>query len=377
MLDFSERFNVRYTSVIMNSVKPNLSRFAELVKAEPTAFGILKIGDLVEGALLEKSARRLLVDLGRHGVGVVYRGELMGVRGAVKDLKPGDTLHAKVVALDNEEGYVELSIAEAGRQKAWVAVTELKEKGEPLTVKVTGANKGGLTSELEGLPAFIPVSQLAGEHYPRVVSEDKSEIGKALQALVGVELTVKIIDANSRTGKLILSEREASEVSTRELVKNYTEGQIVEGIVSGIADFGVFVRFTDNPAVEGLIHVSELDHRMVENPKEVVKVDEAVKAKIVEIKDGKISLSLKDLKVDPWETAAERYQAGMEVKGVVYSTNPFGALVNFDDLQGQVHVTEFGGADEMKKHLAVGKTYPFVVQDVKPAERRVLLKLKK
>lgn len=361
----------------MNSVKPNLSRFAELVKAEPAAFGILKIGDLAEGTLLEKSARRLLIDLGAHGVGVVYRGELMGVRGAVKDLKPGDTLHAKVVALDNEEGYVELSIAEAGRQKAWVAVAELKEKGEPLTVKVTGANKGGLTSELEGLPAFIPVSQLAGEHYPRVVSEDKSEIGKTLQALVGVEITVKIIDANPRTGKLILSEREASEVSTRDLVKNYTEGQIVEGIVSGIADFGVFVRFTDNPAVEGLIHVSELDHRMVENPKEVVKVDEALKAKIVEIKDGKISLSLKDLKVDPWETAAERYQAGTEVKGVVYNMNPFGALVNFDDLQGQVHVTEFGGIEEIKKHLVAGRIYTFVIQDVKPAERRVLLKLKK
>lgn len=360
-----------------NGTKPVISKFAELVKTETSAFGVLKVGDIVEGTLLEKGARRLLVDLGRHGVGVVYRGELMGARSAIKDLAPGAALHAKVVEVDNEEGYVELSIAEAGRQKAWAAVAELKEKGEPLTVKVVGANKGGLTTELEGLPAFIPVSQLAPEHYPRVVSEDKSEIGTALQTLVGTELTVKLIDANPRTGKLILSEREASEVSTRELVKNYTEGQVVEGIVSGIADFGVFVRFTDNPSVEGLIHVSELDYRMVENPKEVVKVDEAVKAKIVEIKDGKISLSLKALKEDPWTTAAERYPVGTEVRGMVYSTNPFGALVNFEDLQGQIHVTEFGGIEEMKKHLVAGKSYVFVVQDVKPAERRVLLKLKK
>lgn len=360
-----------------NGTKPVISKFAELVKIETSAFGVLKVGDIVEGTLLEKGARRLLVDLGRHGVGVVYRGELMGARSAIKDLAPGAALHAKVVEVDNEEGYVELSIAEAGRQKAWAAVAELKEKGEPLTVKVVGANKGGLTTELEGLPAFIPVSQLAPEHYPRVVSEDKSEIGTALQALVGTELTVKLIDANPRTGKLILSEREASEISTRELVKNYTEGQVVEGIISGIADFGVFVRFTDNPSVEGLIHVSELDYRMVENPKEVVKVDEAVKAKIVEIKDGKISLSLKALKEDPWTTAMERYPVGTEVRGMVYSTNPFGALVNFEDLQGQIHVTEFGGIEEMKKHLAAGKSYLFVVQDVKPAERRVLLKLKK
>jgi small subunit ribosomal protein S1 len=378
MLDFCKVSEVRYTGIIaMNGTKPNVSRFAELVKSEPAAFSVLKVGDLVEGALLEKGSRRLLVDLGRHGVGVVYRGELMGVRSAVKDLKPGDPLHAKVVALDNEEGYVELSIAEAGRQKAWVAVTELKEKGDPLTVKVTGANKGGLTAELEGLPAFVPVSQLAGEHYPRVISENKSEIGKALQALIGTELTVKIIDANPRTGKLILSEREAAEVSTRELMKNYAEGQVVEGIVSGIADFGVFIRFTDNPAVEGLIHVSELDHRVVENPKEVVKVDDVVKAKIVEIKDGKISLSLKALTADPWETAAERFPAGTEVKGTIYHTTPIGALVNFEDLQGQIHVTEFGGAEEMKKHLTTGKSYTFVVHEVKPSERRVILKLKK
>lgn len=361
----------------LNGTKPSISKFAELVKTESVAFGVLKAGDLVEGTLLEKGARRLLVDLGRHGVGVVYRGELMGMRSAVKDLELGAPLHAKVVAVDNDEGYVELSIAEAGRQKAWVAVTELKEKGEPITVKVMGANKGGLTTELEGLSAFIPVSQLAPEHYPRLTSEDKAEIGTALASLIGTELSVKLIDANPRTGKLILSEREASEVSTRELAKNYTEGQVIEGIVSGIADFGVFVRFTDNPAVEGLIHVSELDHRMVENPKEVVKVDEAVKVKIIEIKDGRISLSLKALKEDPWMTAAERYPAGTEVKGTVYSTNPFGALVNFEDLQGQIHVTEFGGVEEMKKRLVAGKSYVFVVQDVKPAERRVLLKLKK
>lgn len=363
--------------MVTNGTKPSPSKFAELVKAEPAVFGVLKAGDLVEGTLLEKSARRLLLDLGRHGVGIVYRGELMGVRSAVKNLAPGASLHAKVVTVDNEEGFVELSIAEAGRQKAWAAVAEIKEKAEPFTVKITGANKGGLVTELENLPAFVPVSQLAPEHYPRIVSEDKSDIGRALQEFVGMELTVKLMDANPRMGKIILSEREASEISTRELVKNYAEGQVIEGIVSGIADFGVFVRFADNPALEGLIHVSELDHRMVESPKEVVKIDEAVKAKIVEIKDGKISLSLKALKNDPWPTAEERYPAGSEVKGMVYRTNPMGALVNFDDLQGQIHVTEFGGVEEMKKHLASGKSYEFVVQEVKPAERRILLKLKK
>lgn len=336
----------------------------------------MKPGDLVEGTVLEKGARRLLVDLGKFGVGVVYRGELLAAREAVKGLKPGDQVHAKVIAVDNDEGLVELSLAEAGRQKAWAAVLELQEKGEPFAVKMTGFNKGGMTAEVAGLPAFLPVSQLGGEHYPKIAPEGRSELGAALAKLVGEEITVKILDANPRTEKLILSEREAMEVSTRELVKNYEVGQVVEGIVSGVVDFGVFVRFTDNPALEGLIHISELSHRMVENPKEVVKVDDVVKVKITDIRDGRISLSLKALQADPWADAAERFAVGQEVTGTVYSFNPFGAIVAVGDLQGQLHVTGFGSVEEMKEKVALGKSYSFMVQDVKPAERRLVLKLK-
>lgn len=224
--------------------------------------------------------------------------------------------------------------------------------------------------------AFIPVSQLGNEHYPKV--EDKTDIGKALQLLVGQELTVKIIDANPRTNKLILSEREAQEISAKELVKNYTIGQIIEGIVSGVADFGVFVRFTDNPSLEGLIHVSELAHRMVENPKEVVKIDDAIKAQIIEIKDGKISLSLKTLQPNPWDKAAEYYKEGGIVRGIVYSTNPFGAIINLaHDLQGQLRVTDFGGIEEMKQNVTLGKEYEFKIEAVNPEEKRIVLTLKK
>ncbi|PIP29910.1 30S ribosomal protein S1 [Candidatus Jorgensenbacteria bacterium CG10_big_fil_rev_8_21_14_0_10_54_38] len=359
----------------MATKSPN-TLLTQLIKNEPAAFALLKPGDLVDGTVLEKGARRLLVDLGKFGVGVVYRGELLAAREAVKGLKPGDQVHAKVIAVDNDEGLVELSLAEAGRQKAWAAVLELQEKGEPFAVKITSFNKGGVTTKVAGLPAFLPVSQLGGEHYPKIAPEGRSELGVALAKLVGEEIMVKILDANPRTEKLILSEREAMEVSTRELVKNYEVGQVVEGIVSGVADFGVFVRFTDNPALEGLIHISELSHRVVENPKEVVKVDDVVKVKIADIKDGRISLSLKALQADPWADAAERFAVGQEVMGAVYSFNPFGAIVTVGDLQGQLHVTEFGSVEEMKGKVALGKSYGFVVQDVKPAERRLVLKLK-
>lgn len=358
--------------------KPMNTILTDLVKSDPQHFSILKVGDLVEGRVLERSAKKLFVDLGKHGTGVVYRGELLNVRETVKNLNPGDPIHGKVIAVDNDDGYIELSLSEAGKQKAWAEVQELQEKDEPFTVKISGSNKGGLVADLNGVQAFLPISQLANEHYPKVAEEDKTKIAEALESLVGTELKVKIIDVNPRTSKLIISEREASEISTRELAKNYAVGQIIEGIVSGVADFGVFVRFTDNPAVEGLIHVSELDHRIIENPKEVVKVDEAVKAKIIDIKDGKISLSLKVLKEDPWEKAAETYTEGQEVNGTVYAFNPFGAVINLNGgLQGQIHVTEFGSVDEMKKHLAQGKEYTFTIQSLKPQERRIVLKLVK
>ncbi len=361
----------------MGTVKNTINLLSQLAKNEPAAFSLLKPGDLVEGSVLDKSVNMILVDLGKHGTGAVYRGEIQNARNIVRQLEPGGKVHAKVVAVDNEDGYVELSLAEAGKQKAWTEVVELAERGDPITVTISGFNRGGLTADICGLQAFMPISQLAGEHYPRMGQDgDRDGIIKEIQKLVGGELTVKIIDANHRTGKLILSEREAAEVSSRELAKNYVVGQVIEGIISGVADFGAFVRFTDNPGLEGMVHVSELSHRMVENPKEVVHVDDAVKAQIVEIKDGKISLSLKVLQADPWEQVAARYGEGQETVGTVYSYTPFGAIVNLEgQLQGQVHVTAFGSVEEMRRQLPLGRELRFVVAQVRPLEKRIALKL--
>ncbi len=362
----------------MNTVKNGTLILAQLAKTNPQVFSSVKQGDIVEGTVLEKGSRMVIVDLGKHGTGAVYRGELQNARELIKSVEIGGKINAKVLEVDNDEGYIELSLAEAGRQKAWGEIDELKGRDEAFTVKITGANKGGLTANLKGIQAFLPVSQLSNEHYPKATTAEKTEVTAALQGLIGQELSVKIIDANPRTGKLIVSEKEATEVSSKELAKNYQVGQVVEGIISGVADFGAFVKFTDNPAVEGLIHVSELDYRIVENPKDVVKIDEVVKAKITDIREGKISLSLKALKEDPWPSVGERYKEGQETTGKVYLFNPFGAVVNLDETyQGYVHVTEFGGAEEMKKHLALGKEFTFVIDSIKPQERRITLKPKK
>lgn len=361
----------------MNKATNSIQQFfKQFVKSKPDLFSMLKVGDLVEGTILEKNANSIVVDLGRHGIGVVYRQELENAKEVVRDLSLGSTIHAKVIEVDNEEGVVELSLTEADKQKAWLDVQELQERDEVITIKVKGANRGGLIADLGGLTAFLPVSQLSAEHYPRVTGEAKNQLVEELQKLVGLELKVKVMDVNPRLNKLIISERAAVEVSVKELAKNYEVGQIIEGVVSGIADFGVFVRFTENPAVEGLIPITELSYQVIENPKEVVQVDQTVKAKITEIRDGKISLSLKALLPDPWQDAGEKYKVGDVVKGRVYTFHPYGAIVNLEGgIQGQIHVSEFGSVAEMKERLSQGEEYDFKIESVKPEERRIALKL--
>ncbi|MDP3947505.1 MAG: S1 RNA-binding domain-containing protein [bacterium] len=355
-----------------------LSAVAQLVKNEPELLSVIREGEVVSAKLIKKMRRAAYFDLGRAGTGVIYGLEFMNAKETLKKLAVDEEVHAKIVGLDDGNGNIELSLAEADKQKAWQTVKDLKESGEVVKVKIGAANSGGLIAELSDLKAFLPVSQLSNEHYPRVTDNDREKIQEELKKFVGQELSVKVIDVNARTMKLIISEREITDENVKELLAKYEVGQVVDGIISGVANFGAFMRFADNPQIEGLIHISELDYKLIENPKEVVKVDEPVKAKIVEIKEGRVSLSLKALKDDPWLKVEERYTTGETVSGTVFRFNPFGAFVNLaGDIQGLIHVSEFGSVDEMKKELEAGKAYNFTIEMLKPADHRLILKLKK
>jgi small subunit ribosomal protein S1 len=355
------------------------SAVAQALKSELSTTDWPKEGNVIEVTLLKKLPRKAYFDMGRFGTGIVFGAEISNAREALRNMKPGDSLQAKIVALDGEEGHIELSLSEAGKQKLWQLAKELTESGEVIKAKIVGANAGGLmTIVAEELKAFLPVSQLSLEHYPKVPDGDRIKIAEELKKFVGQELNVKIIDVNARTNKVIVSEREVLSANVKELLSAYTIGQVVDVMVSGAADFGVFVRFTDNPQIEGMIHISELDYKLIDNPKELVKVNDPLKAKIIDIKEGRVFLSLKALKEDPWLKAGDKFKTGATVEGKVYKFNPFGAVVALEgDLQGMVHISEFGGQDEMKKALAVGQSYPFVVESVKQDEKRITLKVKK
>lgn len=352
------------------------SLLTQILKEEAQLFAPLKVGDVVEGTVLEKGSRLMLIDLGKYGTGAVYGGELMNARELTRGLGSGGTISGKVVEVDNEDGYVELSLTEAGRQKSWDAVAELQEKEEVFAATPSGFNKGGLIVDVAGLKAFLPLSQLSPAHYPNVDDGDKQKIIQELQRLQTETFQVKVIDVHQKQNKVILSEKEAMHEASKELVAAYEVGQTVEGIISGVASFGAFFKFADNPALEGLIHVSELSHRVIDDPKEVVSIDDAVTAKIIEIKGGRVYLSLKALTGDPWEGIADMYTVGQEVTGTVYSFTSVGAVITLGSVQGQIHITEFGGVPEMKAQLKEGEEYTFVIADVKPEEKRIYLKLK-
>lgn len=335
-------------------------------------------GEVVEVIFIKKLAREAYFDMGKFGTGIVYGAEFLNAREILKSLKPEEKLSAKILDLDGLNGFAELSLVEAGRQKVWQQVQELHEAGEIVKMKITGANSGGLTGNLLDLRAFLPVSQLSNDHYSKISEGDRQKNIEELKKFIGEEFSVKIINVNARSNKLIVSERETVNANVKELLQQYQVGQVVDGIVSGLADFGIFVRFADNPQIEGLVHISEIDHRIIDSPKETVKLNEAIKVKIIDIRENRVFLSLKALKADPWEKVSDFFKAGDIVEGKVYKYNPFGATIDLEHgLQGMIHVSEFGSLDELKKELVIGTAHQFSIDSIKTEEKRMALKLKK
>lgn len=252
-----------------------------------------RAGEIVKGTIIAQERSALYVDLGAIGTGIVYGKEFYESKDRLKDAKEGDPIAAKIISLENEEGYIELSISGATRKLVWDELREKQESREAVEIKVIGANKGGLMAKVSGLPAFLPVSQLASNHYPKVVGGDPDKILKELQKFVGEDLSVRILNLKPKTGEIILSEKMAEMEQREERLKKYNAGQEISGTITGIMEFGVFVRF-DNDAVEGLIPAAQIPEERKNNLSENFKIGGKIAARIIEISSGKVFLSLKN-----------------------------------------------------------------------------------
>ncbi|MBI2097666.1 MAG: S1 RNA-binding domain-containing protein [Candidatus Vogelbacteria bacterium] len=331
-------------------------------------------GSLVKGTVIGRGKMAVYVDVPPFGTGIIFGREYLNAREIIKAISIGETITAKVVMPEGENGYLELSLKEAEQAIVWSEAKKALDAKTVFGLTVKEANKGGLIVDWHGLDGFLPASQLKSEHYPKVPDADRGKIIDELKKLIGQTVSVFIIDADPREGKLILSEKNPGSKNRKEIVEKYTLGDIVDGEVTGIVDFGVFVKLEEN--FEGLIHISEIDWSLVENPRDFFRVGDKVRAKVIEIKEGKISLSIKTLKPNPWVEAADKYKKGDRAVGVVIKYNKHGALVAIEEgVAGLIHISEFKDENDLRQKLELGKTYPFIINFFEPKTQKMTLSL--
>jgi len=327
---------------------------------------------LVEGPVISIQKSSVFIDLAPFGTGIIYGREFINAREIIRKINIGDTVKAKVVDTDSENGYIELSLKEARQALIWNEAEKAIKAKTPIELVVKEANKGGLILDWQGISGFLPASQLKSEHYPRVEDSDKDKILKALKLLIGQRINVVMISALPKEGKLIFSEKDNNPEERREIIGKYNLDDELECEVAGIVDFGVFLKLEDG--LEGLVHISEIDWGLVEDPRSMFNVGDKVKAKVIEIKDGKISLSIKALKENPWKEFENTLKKGDIVSGVVIKFNKHGALVSTKQgVAGLVHNSSFGTEEKLRSTLELGKNYNFQVTLFEPKDQRMTL----
>lgn len=327
---------------------------------------------LVEGPVINIEKSAVYIDLAPFGTGIIYGREFINAKDIIKKINIGDTVKAKVVDAENENGYIELSLKEAKQALLWGEADKAIKNKTLFEIPVKEANKGGLILEWQGIPGFLPASQLKSEHYPRVEDSDKDKILKELKKLVGQRIEVIMISALPKEGKLIFSEKDNNPEEKKEMIGKYEVGEEVETTVAGIVDFGIFLKVEEG--LEGLVHISEIDWGLVEDPRTMFKVGDKVKAKVIEIKEGKISLSIKALKDNPWKEFEDKLKKGDIISGVVIKFNKHGALVSIKQgVAGLVHNSSFGSEEKLRQTLELGKTYNFQVTLFEPKDQRMTL----
>lgn len=348
--------------------------FAELF--EKSTMPIPGIGDIVKGTVISASKAEVKLDVNGVLSGVVRGPELYEDADEYANLKPGDEVEATVVDEENENGELELSFRIAGQEKAWESLRDSFENKKNVKVKVVDANKGGLMVRYRQIAGFLPVSQLAPENYPRVSGGDKSKILEKLKSFEGREIEVRAITLDIEEDKIIFSEKEVWNEKQSNVISKYKIEDVVEGEVIAVTDFGVFVSFGDG--MEGLIHISELAWQRIDNPSDLYKNGDKIKAQIINIDGAKIFLSAKKLMKDPWEEATAKYKEGQKVSGEIIKVNPFGLFVGLDnDIHGLAHISQLGLASGQKidELFKEGQKIDLEIMSIEPKEHRLGLRL--
>jgi small subunit ribosomal protein S1 len=335
-------------------------------------------GELVEGIVVAVSHGEVLVDIGAKSEGIISGNELVDSDGTHKEVKPGDVLLSMVLQAENEQGYIVLSLKRAEKDRKWKTVEDAFEDTSVLEAEVIEYNKGGLLVDCIGLRGFVPLSHLDRVHFTQDLGKyaagSDAELKEILDVLSGKKLKVKVIEVDKIKNRLVLSEKDAvgtySQEAREKRLENIKVDDILEGVVTGIMNFGIFV---DLDGIEGLVHISEIAWEKVNHPGDYYQVGSPITVKVLGIDEDskKLALSVKQLTENPWETVEERYKVGSKVTGKVSKIVPFGAFVNLEKgLDGLIHVSETEGP------LEEGEEVTAVVTQVDGKKQKLALSVR-
>ena len=357
-----------------NDSQEQASEFAKLL--EKDNIKIPQVGDIVKGTVVAASKAEVKLDVDGVLMGIIRGPELYNEVEEFSTLKPGDEIEAAVIDTENENGELELSFRLVGQEKAWNKLRQALKDKTTVKVKIVEANKGGLLSRYCQIDGFLPVSQLAPENYPRISGGDKSKILEKLKSFIGQEFEVTVITLSEEDNKIIFSEKDVWNKKQKPALDKYKIGMAVDGRITAITNFGVFVSFGEN--IEGLIHISELAWQRIDSPSEMYKVGDRIKAEIISIDGAKVFLSAKKLLKDPWLEASAKYQIGQIVPGTILKINPFGLFVKLDEeIHGLAHVSQLNLAskDKITDLFKSEEIKNFEIVSISPSEHRLGLKL--
>lgn len=342
----------------------------ELLAEAKTPISAFSKGQKVEGKVINISKKSVTFDIGGKSEGLVAERAFVEAKDFIKSLKVRDIVAATVLIPETPEGFTILSLREAARSASWQKVEKAAASGSPISVLGTGANPSGVTVEVAGLSGFIPNFQIG------------KEASKNISALVGKSFEAIPIELDRNTNKVVLSEKAVSEAHDIALaeraLKKVKEGEVYEGVVTTVVDFGAFVRIEvaltkkEKVPVEGLVHISELSWEKVDEVKSVVSEGDKVKVKVIGSKAGRLALSVKQAKPDPWQEAKEKYKKDTKLEGKVVRISNFGTFVQLaPGVEGLIHITKIPPGEKLKE----GQEVDVYVEDVDEKERRLSLGL--
>ncbi|HUS16139.1 MAG TPA: 30S ribosomal protein S1, partial [Chloroflexia bacterium] len=351
-----------------------------LAESDTQLFRQLKYGDVIDGVVMRKDADEVLVDIGFKSEGIIPNNELQSLTATeLANLGVGDEVLVSVLQPEDKEGHVVLSLDRARQERSWRNLQKQFENNEIIQAEVNGYNKGGLLVNLEGVRGFVPASQVTGLSSGGTEAAKQSELSR----FTGQKMPLKIIEINRNRNRLILSERQAAQeqrdARKEQLLAELTPGQVREGHVSSICDFGAFV---DIGGADGLIHLSELSWSRVNHPSEVLKVGQPVNVYVMSVdeRDRKIALSLKRTQPEPWSQVMEHYQLGQLVRGTITQLTDFGAFARLEDgIEGLIHVSELAEGRVTHPRNVVQEGWELVLRVIRidPQRRRMGLSLKR